>query len=422
MRKSLIFIAAAIVFMLLGLYLTHLRERLQSEVTPDVVVNSGDEEMTVSRPTVPSPDEIREHPTPEPTLLMTAEEKDALFIESLIDGMSLEEQISQLFILSLRENVTGPSGELEMFITESGAGGYILFSSNITTVEGTRALTDAIKEFSAIASFIGIDEEGGVVSRLASAGLPGYVRPPRARDIGATGDPQNAYIVGETIGRALQSIGVNVDFAPVADVLTNPQNTVIGSRAFGSDPELVSDMVSAFQAGLHSQGIMSAPKHFPGHGNTASDSHFGYAIIASDLEHLRAVEYKPFIRAINEGAEFIMTGHVIAPDIEPDGLPATLSRFFITDVLRDELGFDGIIVTDAMNMGAITDKFTSAEAAVMAIIAGVDMILMPENFREALDGVLRAVDDGLISPERIRESLTRIFRIKLAAGLIINTD
>jgi len=367
------------------------------------------EHVYIAHP-LPSPTK----PPPESGTELAEFDKKRQFIDTLIGNMSLEAQVSQLFILSLHTAFTYPSYDLERFISESEAGGYILFGNNITTFEGTRALTDSIIEFSALPPFIGIDEEGGTVSRLR--GVPGYAPQPTAREVGASGDAINAYNAGSIIGEALLTIGVNVNFAPVADVLVNPQNRVIGSRSFGVDPDLVSDMVSAFQAGLHSQGIMSAPKHFPGHGSTAEDSHFGAAIIQSSLDNLSSVEYKPFIRAINEGAAFIMTGHIIAPEI--DNLPATLSRYFITDVLRNALGFNGIIVTDAMNMGAITDYHTCADAAVMAILAGVDMILMPKDFDDAVSGILQALSDGTLPHARIHESLRRILSTKIAAGLI----
>jgi len=345
----------------------------------------------------------QEEPTepPEPT----QEEKEELFIGELIDGMSLDEQVAQLFILSLSAEVTG-------------AGGYILFSEDISTVEGTRALTDELIRSSKVPPIICIDEEGGAVSRLASAKLPGYTPQQAAQKIGATGDVQNAYSAGEEIGKALADIGVSVNFAPVADVLVNSKSAVIGNRSFGSDPLLVSDMASAFQAGLHSAGVMATPKHFPGHGGVETDPHIRPASIERTLGQLSSVEYKPFDRLIGEGAKFIMAGHIIALGIEPNDLPATLSGYFLTNVLRGELGFSEVVVTDAMNMGAITNNYASAEAAVMAIKAGADMILMPEDYHEAKDGVLQAVSDGSITSGRIRESLSRILRVKLAAGLI----
>jgi len=215
-------------------------------------------EIVAEPPTAPAPTPVEIPEEPEPP----SEEIETLFIEALIDDMCTRRQVSQLFMLSL--GFTAPSDELRAFVGETGAGGYILFGNNITDLEGTRALTAALREFSDVSPFIGIDEEGGTVSRLSA--LPGYAITPAAGVIGAGGDAEVAYLAGRAIGEALLSVGVNVNFAPVADVLTNPRNTVIGNRAFGSDPAVVANMVSAFQAGLHSQGIVSAPKHFPGHG------------------------------------------------------------------------------------------------------------------------------------------------------------
>ena len=359
-------------------------------------------------------DELEDEPEPEITL----EEIEALYIESIIEDMDLRQQVSQLFIVSLDAEHTEPSDELAYFVSSAQAGGFVLFAENITTVSDTRALNEALVYNSEITPFICIDEEGGTVSRLGAADLPGYITQPSAREIGASEDTGKAYLAGESIGRVLYEIGVNVNFAPVVDVLTNPNNTVIGSRAFSNDPEVVSDMASAFQSGLMTWGILPVPKHFPGHGNTTDDSHVGRAVIASDAEHLASVEYIPFKRLIDEGAVFIMTGHIIVPGVEPHRLPATLSRHFVTDVLRVELGFDGIIVTDAMNMGAITQEYNSAEAAIRAINAGVDMILMPVDFDEAVTGVLDAIEEGRLTHERILESLRRILHTKLDAGLI----
>jgi len=349
------------------------------------------------------------------------EDKQTLFIESLIDKMSIEEQAAQLFVISLEtgsNSFSDPCEELKDFVSASMAGGYILFNKNITTVDGTRTLTDAVREYSKTAPFISIDEEGGAVSRLFSARLPGYTEQPAAGIVGAAGDMIRAYNTGRTIGQVLNSIGVNLDFAPVADVLTVPNNKVIGIRSYGSDPVLVGDMIVSFQSGLRSHGIMSSPKHFPGHGNTSSDSHYGIAVINSDLKHLANIEYKPFIRAIDNGCEFVMVGHITAPKADPSGLPASLSSFFVTDTLRGALGFKGVIITDAMNMGAIANIYSSSQASVMAIQAGVDMILMPKNYTDALNGVINAIGSGTISHERIRESLRRILRTKISAGMI----
>jgi len=334
-------------------------------------------------------------------------------INVIIDNMTLRERVSQLFILALPGH-TAPSEALESLVSASGAGGFILFKDNIKSTEQVKALTGALNIYADIPPFICIDEEGGVVSRLR--GLAGFTPTSPARDIGGTGDTQNAYAAGETIGAAMARLGINVDFAPVADVLTNPNNKVIGSRAFGNDPETVGGMASAFQAGLRTHGVMAAPKHFPGHGNTADDSHIGLSVIASNATHLAAIEYPPFIRLIDEGAEFIMIGHITAPELCE--LPATLSEYFVTNVLRNELGFGGIIITDAMNMGAITRNYGVAEAAVMALQAGVDMVLMPDDFGAAVEGVLDAVANSGLAEERIVESLARVLRVKIKAGLM----
>jgi len=354
---------------------------------------------TPSPESTPSPDPTH---SPDPTL--SPEQELQIFIDSLIDAMSPREQVSQLFIITVGAR------------SEHAPGGWILFPENITTVEGTRALTDELLAKSKIAPFIAIDEEGGRVSRLRSAGLPGYQSPPAAARLR---DTQTAYEAGKYIGETLHAIGVNLDFAPVADILTNPGNTVIGDRAFGSDPQYVCEMVSAFQRGLHDTGVMSALKHFPGHGGTSGNSHMGAVSIPYDAGRLSEVEYLPFIRGIAEGAQFVMAGHIMVPNADPSGLPATLSPYFLTEILRGELGFEGIIVTDAMNMGAITDMYTSAQGAVMAIVAGADMILVPQDYSEAVEGVLAAVESGLISRARIRLSLGRILRIKIEAGLIV---
>lgn len=351
---------------------------------------------------VPGVDAPEEEITPEPPPDPVAA------ADALIDGMTLQEQIAQLFIVSLPPGGT-PAEE---------AGGYILFQDDISTWEDTRALTDALRDASEIGPFIAIDEEGGSVSRLYSAGLPGYEKKPAARQIGETGDPAAAYDTAAGIGAALSALGINVNFAPVADILIHPDSTVIGTRAFGSEPALVSDMVSAFSRGLRDQGILAAAKHFPGHGAAAGDSHDGSVQYSAELSALMAAELQPFIRAIGEGIPFILMGHITVSGADSSGLPATLSHYFVTEILREKLGFDGIVITDAMNMGAITARFAPGEAAVMAILAGVDVILMSENFDEAAAAVLTALEDGTIAPERIHGALRRILRTKIEAGII----
>ncbi len=213
--------------------------------------------------------------------------------------------------------------------------------------------------------------------------------------------------------------GFNVDFAPVADVLTNVDNTVIGNRAFSSDAGVAAQMVSRAVTGLQETGVSACLKHFPGHGDTAGDSHTGAAQTDRTKEEMEAEEFLPFQSGIEAGVDMIMVGHITAPNLtDGDSLPASISEKIITGVLRNELGYHGIIITDAMNMGAITEYYKSDVAAIMALKAGADMVLMPENFEEAYQGVLDAVVDGTVSEERINDSLRRIYRVKLKSRVL----
>ena len=232
-------------------------------------------------------------------------------------------------------------------------------------------------------------------------------------DIGASGDTQQAYEAGNTIGAYLAKLGLNLDFAPVADVLTNADNETIGSRSFGSDANVVASMVPSLVEGLEANQVSACLKHFPGLGDTAEDTHDGMAVTERTLEEFQSAEFPAFKAGIDAGADFVMVSHVSAPSLAGDNTPASLSKD-VVGMLRNELEFDGVIITDALNMKAITDYYTADEAAVKAIQAGVDMLLMPENFETAYNGVLQAVQDGTISEERINESLRRIYRIKKA--------
>ena len=199
----------------------------------------------------------------------------------------------------------------------------------------------------------------------------------------------------------------------MADVLTNSANTAIGTRSFGSDANVVADMVSAELEGLLSQGVYGVVKHFPGHGGTDGDSHDGAVTLDKTLEELTAAELVPFQRAVDDGVSFVMVGHISVPQVVGDNTPASLSQRMVTGVLREQLGYQGIVITDAMNMAAVTNSYTADQAAVMAVNAGVDMILMPQDYETAYNGLLAAVQDGTITQERIDESVVRIVKIKL---------
>ena len=339
-------------------------------------------------------------------------------IQAQISEMSLEEKIYQLFFVT-PESLTGVD-----MVTQAGdatktaleqypVGGIIYFSQNIENEEQITTMTSNSQSYSKIPLFIGVDEEGGsLVARIANN--PNFQVPtfPDMKEIGASGDPYKAYEVGSSIGSYLKEYGFNMDFAPDADVLTNPENTAIGSRSFGSDPQLVSQMVAEEVKGLEEQNVTAVLKHFPGHGSTAEDSHNGAAVVNRSLEELRSAEFLPFEAGIQAGADVVMVGHLQVPQIIPDDTPASLSSVMITDILRNELGFDGLVITDSLSMGAVTEYYTPAEAAVMCIQAGGDMLLIPEDFHQAYQGVLDAVNNQTLSEERINESLTRILRVK----------
>jgi beta-N-acetylhexosaminidase len=230
--------------------------------------------------------------------------------------------------------------------------------------------------------------------------------------IGATGNPQNAYECGNTIGTYLHGYGFDIDFAPVADVNTNPENIVIGPRSFSDDPAIAAPMVTNYLQGLKDAGITGCIKHFPGHGDTKADTHTGYAQSLKTWDEMKNCEMVTFRAGIQWGCQLIMTAHIALPNITGSDIPSTLSPVILQDKLRDELGYQNIIITDAMEMGAITQHYSSSEAALRSIQAGVDIVLGPRYFIEAFDAVVAAVNNGTLSEERINQSVRRILKLR----------
>jgi beta-N-acetylhexosaminidase len=231
-------------------------------------------------------------------------------------------------------------------------------------------------------------------------------------EIGATTDTANAYNVGNTIGAYLKEYGFNLDLAPVTDIVTTLESSFMGKRSYGADATVVAAMVSSEVQGLTDAGISSCLKHFPGQGNASVDPATAYSVVDRSYDEMMALEFIPFIEGIEAGAEFVMMSHVAAPQIVGDSTPCSLSKVMITDVLRGDLGFDGIVITDAMNKIAITEYYTTEEAVVNAVEAGADMILLPDNFEVAYQALLSAVQNGTITEDRINESLKRIYKVK----------
>lgn len=277
--------------------------------------------------------------------------------------------------------------------------------------------------------FFAVDEEGGIVSRIGSNPEMGMKKQPPMGEIGASGDPAEAYRVGSELAEGLSGLGFNLDFAPVADVNTNPDNPVIGSRAFGSDPKLVADMVAQEVSGMQAGGVSACLKHFPGHGDTATDTHTGFASVSHDLERLRTVELLPFKAGIDAGADMVMVAHISLPEITGGDEPASISPEIVNGILRNEMGYSGVVITDSMIMQALYDKYTLAEASVLSLKAGVDILLFqtPEandrgtpsqQFEAAYQAVLTAVEQGEITEERLNESVLRILDLKFRRSIV----
>ncbi len=398
---------------------------------------SGAAPAETEAPASPTPEITAAPLTPTPTAEPTAE--PASKVETLLSSMSLEEKVGQLFIIrpeslsteltpqqahdTTEYGVTEWTEDMALQLEKYPAGGVAIFGKNISSPEQLKNFVAAMQQASSLPLFMGVDEEGGSVSRLANSPAfrtdEGYVLPQfkSMAEIGASGDTGAARTVGFTIGCYLAEYGFNLDFAPVADTNTNPDNVVIGDRAFGSDPELVSQMVASELDGLHSAEVLGCIKHFPGHGDTVGDTHDGYVSIQKTWDELLSAELIPFINNL-DNTDMVMVAHISLPNVTGDGLPASLSGELISGKLRGELGYDGVVITDSLAMGAIAQEYSSADCAVMALDAGVDILLMPEDYAAAFEGVVQAVEEGRLSMERIDESVARVLELKDQLGLL----
>ncbi len=351
----------------------------------------------------------------------TVDEQLEEIVSNCISVMPLEDKVAGLFIVT-PEALTGvrtavQAGQsTQAALSEYAVGGLIYFAQNIQNKEQITQMLSNTVSMSKYPIFLAIDEEGGTVSRLANSAVT-VEQVGSMQEIGASGDSSAAYEAGKTIGSYLKEIGFNLDFAPVADLVNAGGNPVLGDRSFGSDPELCGEMVSKMAEGIQENSVSACLKHFPGIGSLESDTHEGRVELTKTADEMKNSDFVPFDAGIQAGVDFVMVSHVTASSIDTDGVPSSLSRAVVSDLLRSELGFEGVIITDALNMSAITDYYTSDEAAVDAVVAGADMLLMPEDFKQAYEGLLTAVRDGRISEERIDESLRRIYRIKYADKL-----
>lgn len=343
-------------------------------------------------------------------------------VDERIGAMTLEQKVAQLFIVTPEALVEGVSqvtqaGDMTREgVTAHPVGGIVYFAQNLLDPEQTTTMLANVKQFYAdagnVAPFIAVDEEGGTVVRVADNEAFGAQDVGDASALGSAGDTEAAKRAAEQIADYLMPLGFNLDFAPVADVVDPLRSDTMGLRSLSSDAAVAADMVRAEVEGFRDKKMLCCAKHFPGIGAAAGDSHEGAITIEATNEELETVDLVPFRAAIEAGVPMIMVGHVSLPSIVGDSTPAPLSSAVVQGMLRDSLGYTGIIVTDSLSMGAITDYYTPAEAAVAALKAGCDIPLMPERLDEAYQGVLSAVQVGELTEERLDESLTRILTAK----------
>ena len=351
------------------------------------------------------------------TTEVTEEEKPSLVDETLA-GMTLHEKVCQMMFVT-PEELTGEDG-----VTVAGdattqalenypVGGIVYFAKNLESQDQVKEMIDNSQKYSSIGLFVATDEEGGVVNRLMDTVGTTYIGSMYYyKDDGDETAYENAY----TIANDMSALGFNLDFAPVADVWSNPDNTVIGERAYSDDYAQAAELVGNAVKGFNDGGVMCTLKHFPGHGDTAEDSHYSSAYVHRTKEEIMADEMQPFRSGIEAGAEFVMVGHLIVPDI--DEVPATLSYKIATGILRDELKFEGVAITDSFEMESIADNYSVDDAVVMSVKAGMDMILQPKDMASAVNSIEQAVADGELSEDRIDESVRRILTLKESRGLL----
>lgn len=343
--------------------------------------------------------------------------------EQILSSMTLDEKLWQLFFvapeaLTGEEAVTESSDALQQALAEKPVGGVILFARNLISREQTVSLLADVKSASRLVPFLGVDEEGGTVSRVGANSAMGVTQLQDMSIYGASGDAAALYGDLYNLAQSLNTLGFNVDFAPVADVTTGSDENPMKLRSFSSDPERCASMVSVSVGALQDGGVAACLKHFPGYGTATADDHNGSVSLDRTLEQLEQTEFVPFSAGIDKGAYFVMVSHLSVPAVTGDDTPADLSEKLVTELLRNTLHFQNIVITDAQNMGSIAQNYTSAEAAVAALRAGVDMVLMPQDLQEAYDGVTKAIADGVLTEDRIDRSVLRILNVKIQLGLL----
>lgn len=343
--------------------------------------------------------------------------------KKILETMTIEEKVGQLFMVrpeSLKESgktSTKVTSEMKKNIKKYHLGGIILFGQNIKDPQQIKEYTAALQKAAPMDMFIAVDEEGGIVARIANNSNFSVKKYDSMMAVGKSGRKSDAKAAGKTIGRYLKKYGFNLDLAPVADIYTNPNNQVIGSRAFGTTSSVVSKMVDGAIDGFHAEDMMCCLKHYPGHGDTSADTHTGKVYVKKSWNSMKKRELVPFIDNMDD-TDMIMASHIRCTGVLENAAPASCSYTMITKKLRKELGYNGVVITDGMGMKAVSGSYSSKEAAIKSIKAGCDIILCPVNFENAYNGVLKAVKRGEIKESRIDKSVLRILELKLKYGII----
>lgn len=341
--------------------------------------------------------------------------------QKTLDAMTLEEKVYQLFITSPDEltGIRGTSdaeGAFQEQLQAMPVGGLILYEANVYSPEQIQGMLHGVKEIAKIPMFFGINGEPGNDEGLSRFGVAEAYE--TASVYGENADAEGVRAMAEKLGSDMRMVGFNVDFSPTADVRVEPANTEVGNRSFGADPLLVSTLVGEMISGLHESGMITCAKHFPGLASTRYNTLYSAVTSNRTLDELRQTELLPFNTAIDMGTDMIMVSHLRFPSIVEEDLPASLSPAIIQEILRGEMGYQGIVITDSLQKRAITGTYSSAEASVLAIQAGCDMILLPDDLPDAAQGILTAIENGDLREERINESVLRILELKSRYGLL----
>lgn len=411
-KGSILFILGILVLLILGLGTVYFlgdnynesgKTPSNNQTSPNKPVDSS----SASESSLPSKENLQTEVSPSTENLNDNIDS----IKRQITEMSIEEKVGQLVIVGVDGYENNDNSK--QLIEKYHVGGFILFKKNIQDYHQTLALLNSLKEANSINRnplFLSVDEEGGRVSRMPDE----FLKFPTNKEIGELSNSDLSYKVGSIIGEELKSFGFNMDFAPVLDINSNPKNPIIGDRSFGTDASIVTKLGIQTMKGLQDQNIISVVKHFPGHGDTAVDSHKGLPRVNNDLARLRNFELIPFSAAIENKVDVIMVAHILLPNIDAQ-YPASFSKTIISDILRTDMNFDGVVITDDFTMGAIVKNYDIGEAAVKSIKAGSDIVLVCHDFDKeeaVLKALLKAVQTGTISLDRLDQSVNRILKLK----------